>query len=99
MTELITNCNCIYTYILYKQDKQSYDLDIINQLIQFEIGTKSQIMYAMDMVNNRNDINEIADYLASHNNNNNNYNVCCCIIKIIYLQILYVLYIVDCINK
>ena len=36
------------------------------------MGTKSEIMYAMDMVNNRNDINEIADYLTSHNNDNNN---------------------------
>ena len=50
----------------------------------FQMGTKSQIMYAMDMVNNRNDINQIADYLTSHINNNNN-NVRC-IIELILIQ-------------
>ena len=29
-----------------------------------QIGTKSQIIHAMQMVNNKNDINEVADYLA-----------------------------------
>ena len=68
-----------------KPDKEKYDINIVNQLLAFEMGTKSEIMYAMDMVNNRNDINEIIDYLISHNNNNNNNNVPSSI-KIIYFK-------------
>ena len=41
-----------------------YNTDIINQLIQFEIGTKMEIMNAMDNVKNRNDINEIVEYIT-----------------------------------
>ena len=40
-----------------------YNIDIINQLIELEISTKNKIINAMDMVNNRNDINEIVEYL------------------------------------
>ena len=48
-----------------RNDKTKYDQDIINQLIAFEIGTKIEIMDAMDNVINRNDINEITEYLVS----------------------------------
>ena len=39
--------------------KFTYNNHIINQLIQLEIATKNEIMNAMDVVNNRNDIDEI----------------------------------------
>ena len=45
-----------------------YNNDIINQLIEFEIGTKEEIINAMNMVTNHNDINEIVDYITSKNN-------------------------------
>ena len=49
---------------------QKYDSNVINKLMTLQLGTKSQIIHAMDMVSNRNDVNEIADYLVSHNNDN-----------------------------
>eukprot|EP01084_Bolivina_argentea_P012240 22941_1 len=42
-----------------------YDMDIINQLIQFDMGTESEIMNAMDAVNDRNDVNQIIEYLKN----------------------------------
>eukprot|EP01084_Bolivina_argentea_P306065 528806_1 len=43
-----------------------YNYDIIEQLIGFEMGSKLQIMKAMDAVNNRNNTEEIAEYLTMH---------------------------------
>ena len=40
---------------------------MINQLIQFELGTRSQIIKAIQSVNNRNDINEVVEYLTEQN--------------------------------
>ena len=44
-------------------------MDIIDQLIQFNVGTRSQIDMVMDLVNDRNDINEITDYFQHVNEN------------------------------
>ena len=49
---------------LKKLNNLLYNTDIINQLIQFEIGSKIEIMDAMDNITNRNDINQIVEYLT-----------------------------------
>ena len=61
----------IYNLIIsYKNNNNNnndlYNIDIINELISFEIGTKSEIMNAMDNVINRNDINEIVEYITDN---------------------------------
>ena len=37
--------------------------EIINELIKFDIGTRDEILEAMNHVINKNDINEITDYI------------------------------------
>ena len=44
----------------------SYKKDIIKQLISFGIGTRNEIISAMDNVVNSNDINEITNYLIKN---------------------------------
>ena len=53
------------------------DNDIINELLNFGVGSKSEIIFAMKKVKNKKDINEIADYIL------NNKNVCYELIKYI----------------
>eukprot|EP01083_Nonionella_stella_P257414 881148_1 len=48
-------------------EPDEYNQDIVNQLLELEIGTKQQILNAMDKVQNKNDIQEIAEYLMSIN--------------------------------
>ena len=57
--------NTKYINKLKKLNNLLYNKEIINQLIQFEIGTKIEIMNAMDNVKNRNDINQIVEYLTN----------------------------------
>ena len=52
-----------------KNINKNYDMDIINQLIEFEMGTKSQIINAMNNVVDKNDINQIVEYLKSKHKN------------------------------
>eukprot|EP01084_Bolivina_argentea_P295980 509705_1 len=52
-------------------ESDNIDTDIlINQLIDLEIGTKSEILNAMDMVEDKTNIEEIAEYLIHKNNTN-----------------------------
>ena len=59
-----------------KQNQDNCNKDIINELIALELGTKSQIINAMNNVENKNDINQIAEYLISDTHENDNNNVC-----------------------
>ena len=53
-------------------------MDIINELILFEFGNISQIKNAINNVINKNDINEIIDYLNSnHKKYKKNYKIIC----------------------
>ena len=49
-------------------EDDNYDNDLINQLLQLELGTKDQIINAMDNVVNSNDIDEITEYLIATTN-------------------------------
>ena len=40
--------------------------DIVSELIKFNVATKEEIMSAINMVKNKNDINEIIDYIYNH---------------------------------
>ena len=46
--------------------QQASKQDIIDQLLQFGIGTKEEIIEAIDKVINKHDINEIADYIVTN---------------------------------
>ena len=46
-----------------KEREKEYNMDIVHQLVILGYGTKSQIMDAIDEVTNKNDINEIIEYL------------------------------------
>ena len=46
--------------------KETVKEEIINQLLQFGIGTKEEIINAMNNVINKHDINEIADYIINN---------------------------------
>ena len=63
--------------------ESDYNKDIISQLIKFNIGTREEIIAAMNSVVNKNDINEIANFVMNNNekkqinlinNNHNNVN-------------------------
>eukprot|EP01084_Bolivina_argentea_P110655 197530_1 len=45
----------------------SYSVPLIHQLMSLQLGTKLEIMKAMDCVVNRNDINELMEHLQSNN--------------------------------
>ena len=45
----------------------NYNEDIISQLIKFNIGTREEIIAAMKVVVNKNDINEIANFVMNNN--------------------------------
>ena len=51
--------------------------DIINELIKFNVGTKKEILNAINHVINKHDINEITDYITNHQQsvNDNDSNV------------------------
>ena len=62
-------CKYIKNYKNNKNnDNNKYNMDIINELILFEFGNISQIKNAINNVINKNDINEIIDYLNSNHN-------------------------------
>ena len=46
-----------------KEREKDYNMDIVHLLVILGYGTKSQIMDAIDEVTNKNDINEIIEYL------------------------------------
>ena len=46
--------------------------DIVNELMKFEVGTKEEILSAIDNVTNKKDINVIVDYIL--NNKQKRYN-------------------------
>eukprot|EP01084_Bolivina_argentea_P076835 139305_1 len=54
-----------------EEPSHPYNEDIINRLIELQIGSRSQIRQAMEMVNNKNNIEEIAEYLVSIDNQSN----------------------------
>ena len=45
--------------------------DIVNQLLTFGIGTKHEILNAINNVINKNDINEIIDYIQKNQQKQN----------------------------
>ena len=51
----------------------NYNEDIIKQLITFGIGTRNEIISAMNQIVNKNDINEIIDYLNNNKEKQINY--------------------------
>eukprot|EP01084_Bolivina_argentea_P076836 139306_1 len=57
-----------------KAEQQQYNENIINQLIELEIGSRSQIIQAMEMVNDKNNVEEIAEYLMTTIDNKCNQN-------------------------
>jgi len=46
--------------------RSKYNNDIVEQLLQLQIANRAQIWAAMDKVVNRNDINEVSQYILDH---------------------------------
>ena len=56
-----------------EQASNSSKEDIIQQLIKFNIGTRQEIIYAINHVINKNDINDIAEFVINRQEKQQNY--------------------------